>query len=172
MKRILNIKSQLCNTGLIKTRSGKLVSSSVLMPSKVYSSADDRRQFHGELRESARSGLPTNYWSFQYQVDGDVGLRINISGVDPISGSSEVFGPLFGGDELFIHDPAHLFPGSERIQVILTTEPASAAEQIRVEVFSREPVSGNNLAAEDKIFISSATGSLSFVIHGRDSLKK
>ena len=106
------------------------------MPSEVYSSSDDRRQFHGELRESARSGLPTNYWSFHDQVDGDVGLRINISGIDPISGSSEVFGPLFGGDELFVRDPAHLFPGSERIQVILTTEPASAAEQIRVEVFS------------------------------------
>ncbi len=143
------------------------------MLSEVYSSADDRRQFHGELRESARSGLPTNYWSFHDQVDGDVGLRINISGVDPISGSSEVFGPLFGGDELFVRDPAHLFPGSERIQVILTTEPASAAEQIRVEVFSRDPVSGSNLAVEnnedvvfDQVFISSAT-SLSFVIHGR-----
>lgn len=109
MTRILNIKSQLCSTRLIKTLSGKhinhyefcsiflvgftmMLSSLVLMPSEVYSDAEDRKQFHGELRESARNELPTNYWSFHDYVEG-ADLFVNISGINPVSNPSKIFVP-------------------------------------------------------------------------------
>lgn len=190
MKRILNIKSQLCNTRLIKTQSGKSVcyhklcsiilvafmlmySSTVLTPTLVYSTAEDRKQFHGELRESARNGLPTNYWSFHNYV-GDASLRINISGVDPVSSTSEIFGPLLTGEELFIRDPAHFFPESERIRVIVTADPASSAENIEAEIFNVVGIiPPGNVATEDnqgvvldQEFISSAS-SLSILFKTR-----
>ena len=123
--------------------------SAFVMPTQVYPTTEDRRQFHDELRESARNGLPINYWSFHDWVGGDVGLQIKISGVDPDSSSSKVFRPLFAGDELFIRDPAHFFPDSDRIRITVTADPASAAENIEAEIFRSVGTSAGYVAAED-----------------------